>query len=215
MVLTLGFEPSLADPQSTVLTNNTKLGYLMVPIVGLEPTTFGVWNRCLYQLDYTGDMVSEAGIEPATNGVWDRRSTDWAILTKWCPWRDSNSHHPEPKSGASTSWTTGAILFLQESLWTAFPLVFLISTTCVDYHTYDTNKISYDPQALVGAPSMEILSLLVWSYVLLLLGVLLYWTSLPHEIRGMVLCTQASPSHTIPYAIWSPVRESNPQPSVS
>ena len=27
MVLTLGFEPSLADPQSAVLTNNTKLGW--------------------------------------------------------------------------------------------------------------------------------------------------------------------------------------------
>ena len=30
------------------------------------------------------------------------------IVYSWCPWRDSNSHHPEPKSGASTSWTTGA-----------------------------------------------------------------------------------------------------------
>ena len=43
MVLTLGFEPSLADPQSAVLTNNTKLGWpSMVPMEGFEPTTFGV-----------------------------------------------------------------------------------------------------------------------------------------------------------------------------
>ena len=26
----------------------------------------------------------------------------------WCPRRDSNPQHPEPKSGASTNWTTGA-----------------------------------------------------------------------------------------------------------
>ena len=32
MVLTLGFEPSLADPQSAVLTNNTKLGKVYLQI---------------------------------------------------------------------------------------------------------------------------------------------------------------------------------------
>jgi len=50
---------------------------------------------------------------------------------------------------------------------------------------------------------------------LLITNQLLYQLSYKGKTRGMVLCTQASPSHTIPYAIWSLVKDSNLRPSVS
>ena len=40
MVLTLGFEPSLADPQSAVLTNNTKLGWCQKQGSNLRQTAY-------------------------------------------------------------------------------------------------------------------------------------------------------------------------------
>ena len=49
-------------------------------------------------------------------------------LYNWCAWRDLNPQHPVSKTGASTNWTTRAILLLK--------ILFLYFVTPITFRSY-------------------------------------------------------------------------------
>jgi len=64
---------------------------------------------------YSVSMATLTGLEPAFIVLETTAYPPCSrVYLYWCPWRDSNSHHPEPKSGASTSWTTRALTWSGE-----------------------------------------------------------------------------------------------------
>lgn len=99
MVLTLGFEPSLPEPQSGVLTYNTKLGYFQM---NSAPNKTMIGNQ---KMKDTTAAISNALL--AFLKIFDSVNL-FIIIFLWCPWRDSNPQHSEFETDASTNWTTWA-----------------------------------------------------------------------------------------------------------